>query len=1286
MSKETIVWTLLPDPEAPALPARTAQLSVVISPRLGGVGGDEPTLTAFEAFINWPRVSYDLSVEITGEDGSATVETEPVDAAPDADLWTAVFPPSTPVRPFGDDTGAGGEGDAAAPTPLLSYPSALVWQSLRQEYADLFAPEPALGARSDADVADAWGRVDRLLRTVRAPRRVGLTDRALTAPDGGALADAADEDSAGWARLAAFHRPPPAGGDADRLRDRRRDELPRDEFHTLVAALADHHTLLAGLGLVRRVRFALPPGLNGRVTLRAALEHETLLTNYLPRTVCVIENGLLRLAGADGARAALHLPLDDTSRYSAADVDVDAGGLALQAYAEALAREPRDGPPPEVRPPALRSDGVWVAEADRQVALKDVLDHAADMNTVLADPTTTEIPEITSEDVQQGYRVDVCDVASERWYPLCRRVGAYTVRNLAEPVPIDDEGRVSDVTARGDGADLLHQSLFRWNGWSLVARPPGGMLDLEQRVAEPTPDQGENPAFTSEVNPPPDTLPSLRYGRAYRFRVRVVDIAGRSAPFTERPLDGEPATAPLHYSRYEPVPAPVLVPRRPFTEGESAHALLVRTDNADPAAPVPGLPCERHLLAPKAAVLLLERHGVLDVPGENRLDPGVHAVLTARADGEVTGTADPAVPDSVFVDADGMESPWLSDPLSRGVALHGLSGLPGLRAPWPPGNAWFERPSVRLVVEPAALDTVQPVSATQTAGVLRLALAPGASLTAPLSSHLLPGDEELLGLWRWFAESGERTEEEIAARRADAVAGTVPQLTPSTELRFVHAVRRPVTPPELGTPAVLRERDASSYVLDAPALSAHWPTTSSVHVEAAWNETVDDLTQDEPRTTEARAVLRPAEEDLRAAWDAHTPGATVPFRAPHHLPDTRHRHITYTPVGTSPFASYFSERRTVVLTGDRAEQVAAAFVPGTVVVLPPAGQGETPYRPDRDVLIDEAAGTVARLAGGGVPDGAQARVSFVVPPVTRAGAAISLHVPSTVRPAPPVVHSVVPAFAWQEERGAGSVISTRRGGLLRVFLERPWFDTGEGELLAVLVGDNVLDYLFREDRRRVTTWGHDPLHEREQLPELPGIIPRWNDVRRAVENFALPNGEHAMGHPVHYDAARRLWYADVELRTHGVYEPFVKLVVARLQPHSLEPDLALSSRVETEPVKVVADRRATVTVAGRTATVTLLGHVAPRVRDGLDPRFTAAVQVRQTDSTDPLAWHTIGAETQLSVAPPPAPGLGQWAGAVELPADPGTRAMRVLLRETGRFAGKETLFADRPAYFDTIMI
>jgi hypothetical protein len=1298
MIKETIVWTLLPDPTTPPASDGAIGLSLMASPRL--THDEVVPLSQYLALADWPTVALQVAVEIEGPSGTVTVPAELVDSPPNAELWQAVFPPTLPVVPFLFDR-------TPARTPILSFPAESIRTSLAQEYSRLFSDDDTPPANGDviSILSDSgWEKVDRLISIVGETARAQTVAAAARIRDD-VVPDRLSEDPVGWNRLAEFHRPRQSARRTLGL-TAQEASVERD-FHAVFASLADHPVLLARLGLVRALRVRLPANLAGPVTIRAVPSHAAGLVDYRPRTSCVARAGNLRLASSNGTEAPSYLPLDDISQYAPIDVDIDSVGLALQLYVSSLATAPRDGPPPSLRPPAPRSDGIFVAEADRQIRFKDALIRAAKiLDADLAAGGNGSAITLHADDVLLGYRVDVFDVDSGRWYPLCRRIGAYDVSGVTTPLPIDDEGTVSDVITAADedgsAVNLLHQSLFRWNGWSLVVPPPGQMLDLDDQVANPVPAPGGSLPFSMSVTVAPGTLPSLRYGRGYSFRARLVNIAGRSVLFEENPAVPPPATPALRYHRYEPVPSPVLVPRRAVTEGESAAIMVVRTDNSTPENPRPGPACERHVLAPKAAILTLERHGVLDVPGQHRLDPNVYQLLFDHDEGVVVGTADGGAADTPFIDADTVTLPWLPDPLSHGIVIRGLPASPDLRLDWRGGSTWHERLPIRLIVQPglnvgAVSPQIDPSGRTITT-----VLEPGASLTTTLSSRLAEGDEELLGTWRWFADAPGRDANDVDARRGDAAAGRIGQMTPSCELRMIHAVRCPHEAPELSLPQIERLPNDTTYELVDPGVSIHALSTASVHVEAEWSSIVDDLANPGPIRVRGRSILEQSDEDRLAAWGDASTANTIPFRANASLGDTRHRAVRFTPIATSRFANYFAQRKTVRLTGTESVQLGSSLVPGTVVVTDRALPAPNTYRLNRDVVVDHATGTIARQPDGMLADGTEVDITFVAPPITRAGPSVNLSVPASTRPTPPSVHSIVPAHAWRRERVGNTILSTRRGGLLRIYVERPWFQSGDGELLAVIVADDQLRLTSQptwiETLPFVSASGADPTGLGGGAPDLSKTTFPRAVVRRIVRVPGIGNTlpaqatnplfrVKAVGHVVEFDTRTRLWFSDVEI-DHETDQPFVLLKLARLQPDAvaLTPagvfeDLHISQIVDAGFHQLPTDRTASVVLDGNTARVTVTG---PALTD-LTSEVTATLRVGDGDDRDPVMWEGLGQlpTTPLTAGPfVDGSAIRRWTGLVQLPATPGSQPMQLLLREHQLLPGGPQ--ARRMSYFDVL--
>ena len=270
----------------------------------------------------------------------------------------------------------------------------------------------------------------------------------------------------------------------------------------------------------------------------------------------------------------------------------------------------------------------------------------------------------------------------------------------------------------------LPETLTRWNGWSLVAPRPGKHIDdasddsLVDDAGNPPP-PGSNFQLQIEYAATPGTLPTLRFGRVYRFRARVVDLAGNSVPFASNaPLTY--ATPPAVYGRVEPVASPVVVPCAPRTPGESLETIVIRSNYDIPDSSPLIVPSERHLAPPASSEDMVEAHGALD--GTNGAPQASLYSLIAGRDGLTYKSASvmslyggevdtqplngsnewvyypPVTAPSSSQPAFGV--PYLPDVLGAGVSLLGLPGAPFKRdnlafdtvGPWP------ARRALRLVV------------------------------------------------------------------------------------------------------------------------------------------------------------------------------------------------------------------------------------------------------------------------------------------------------------------------------------------------------------------------------------------------------------------------------------------------------------------------------------------------------------------------------------------------------------------------------------------------------------
>ena len=131
----------------------------------------------------------------------------------------------------------------------------------------------------------------------------------------------------------------------------------------------------------------------------------------------------------------------------------------------------------------------------------------------------------------------------------------------------------------------------------------------------------------------------------------------------------------------------------------------------------------------------------------------------------------------------------------------------------------------------------------------------------------------------------------------------------------------------------------------------------------------------------------------------------------------------------------------------------------------------------------------------------------------------------------------------------GEVKSTRLGSGLRVYLDRPWFSSGDGEKLGVIIANYTGQplILFPPDNLKpyITQWGSDPVSD----SETKSFSPSLNDFTRSDSSESaltleelLPDGLpkdwsiSVAGHPLdshnNSDPSRKLWYCDMRYQIH----------------------------------------------------------------------------------------------------------------------------------------------------------
>lgn len=815
------------------------------------------------------------------------------------------------------------------------------------------------------------------------------------------------------------------------------------------------------------------------------------------------------------------------------------------------------------------------------------------------------------------------------------------------------------------------------------------------------------------------------------------------------------------YLRYEPVNAPLVVIRDPLAvtgPGSAVDRLVIRTHNEgidNDALPADTTAGDRHLLPPRTSVEMGEKLGMFDdAAGKLKADAATWQLIADRDAGELNemtiAIAGQEPKEFPVEPAESMAAlPYLPDPLSEGAAMRDLPGTPDgtlaraaaatasgpidytpLNDPNPrPGSAtlisfdgggdWQARAGIRLsLTEPTPGQTDLRPQWDPSSRALAVYLPKGETAVVPLSSYMSPQGLKLMGQWEWlrqyielitvFAAQPQYLQPGEAVDRINhilqrAAEGGHWMLNPPLLLTVVHAVQQPLGVPRFAAlnvdhqddlswnPDPLRTaatRDQDSPVDMAPvtawrrpaateayllgALKVHAPSTAQIDLEAAWDEPRDDVSQPDwqmaHRTAHVETIPLPSleegyllapEKGFRNVGYYDPENAQLAFvrygdrggpsdddsfvtffsdAAPRHqFNDTKRRKVAYTAVASSRYREYFPS--------DAAQEENG---------LPP--------------------------------------LDF-----TRRSEPIVVDVPASARPAAPSVLYVLPTFGWQRQTDTNIRRSVRFGGGLRVYMERPWFSSGEGELLGVALWSSSNGPLNADNRDKFksyfTQWGMDPIWKTAPLGLVPSISDFPDnvsyDVSVSLEEQAVrdsdgdPGRVHVVGFPVAYDPERRLWFADLTIKPHqDTYMPFVRLALVRYQPHALE-DAHISRVVMADFAQLTPDRSVLLSVhpdLPRQLRVVVSG-VAPQgpkavVKSEPAPPQTAdrptqirvRVQVNPGQIASDLAWQDVGQPiaqvTPLFDAPYPGqPDLEMWAGVVTFAADRPPGTYRLLIEE-----------------------
>ncbi|WP_309672735.1 hypothetical protein [Gemmatimonas sp.] len=1011
------------------------------------------------------------------------------------------------------------------------------------------------------------------------------------------------------------------------------------DFHRIVSAMNQYPVLLRKLGLVldyvvpvsglRRtedaplsVRVDLPPGMESSGASNAVTRRDASPQTRASLSDSRFEPVSRPAADTKNLRVRSRLLRMDPARVALLQADVDGSALKLMNFARSLVAHEATARqvdavsklPRRTGAPALRNGGLMLVHRGRGASLTDAFWRNDSLNTRMEQLLSRRrgaVVNLFAEDLVRGWRLDVWDQSTTQWRSLCERLAGYTISGNALTLSgVREEGTVRlAATSAADGSNpnimSLHEIMAVWRGWSLVAPAPGLSVGTDDEVADPSPVVPDGIPLRTSFVAAPGTLPRLRYGRVYAVRARVVDLAGNSLPPSTSNYSGdeESRESAAPYWRYEPVAPPLfaLVGDAGSVEapgpGESMARMAIRTFNDVFDDPTPSAEIARRWsLSPRVSQREAELHGVCDGPGwggaaqyallsTRDAEPPVLKLAT-RGGGAVSYTALPA---------DAVALPYLPDPLSTRVAARLLD------YPWngPPelitiplyaaGASWPDVSPILLRVYEAERERPRFDDATRT---LLIPAPKGLRARLRLSAMLDDDALALLGVWNWVP-AAERTA--ALARRARA--GAIWSLTPWREMEIVHAVQRPLRTPKIDELMLERPRGAT-WVRPSVKARVHRMTTDRIDLMAAWNDPTNGGVLGSPgnaaKTDLAFSVKITDPQGYAGITQHMVPDASQPDRIVfgpvlnavfasetearpqvHDFGDTRYRRVEYRLVGTSRFPEY---------------------VPAPV-------QTPDPREPR------------------GLPAGERDAERLTV-----TSAVERVWAPSSAPPPAPEVLYVVPTFGWtRASREDGRQTSWRRGSGLRVWLDRPWNASGYGEMLAVVLppeGQPITpDAAPYKDV--VTQWGNDPVWTSPYVDGVAPVLSRFPRARlgpdatgawlppdtpaveadqpahpfrtRSIPHAGLPVGwglglVDVAPHDVAWDADRKLWYCDIEIRHGESYFPFVRLALARYQPTSVD-GAWLSTVVLCEFSALAPDRWLAVQRSSATKrAVTVHGH------------------------------------------------------------------------------------------------
>ena len=1390
MATQELQWTAIPYDARKEGEKTMLSVAFCLTPRLQDLTTEDNKLSEYPDFVNWPATvaQCTFKIKVNGED----VELTPRDEQPESAVWKAVFKPTTLVRPF--------EFKPFLDYEILSFPLAKVKDSVTKQLVDLtkeFNGEPPKLAvepnQFDKKTYQAPPKILTVLRDLTPDVHDEISAKAVRTRweiDGKAQAHNVMKNGTSMARsmkkeikrtqvqipespesmqfkspvadekpiapflmAELFHtsRVYAIDGTQDGKIIARKDRLPiakpTYDFHQVVSVLREYPLMMRKMGLTLHFDFEMPNGMNANGKVEAVVSMQgppTIGTEIVtPTTAYHLETSgdvaywqFLPRPDSDSEIVGPLLCLNDPSHFEVHQVDVDSMAIKTLSYTRGVRHRlvktfgTKDAET-STEAPSVRGTGLQLVRVNRGIKLAKMLIRSGKhWNKLVA----KEKIDLYADDVTRGYRLDVFDATANTWQSLMRRNATYTFPLADEPLKsvgisaTDEEGVLTVGASRPPASDntstqrqlYAHETIAQWEGWSIVVPLIGVHIDPNDELAPSPPKQSPPPDFDYQVESAvtivPGSLPRLRYGREYRFRARTVDVAGNGPRYDElNPLDFSCATPLVRYMRWDPVVAPMLALRNHPIEGESMEHMVIRNYNAsedENDAVDTTETSTRHCFPPLAAHQTAERHGLFDpaptgaLKGDNatyelikskegkipsrwytRDDDG-NLVPEAANDVEPVGSKKKTAIAYPLVEAGSAVTPYLPDPMARTVTLH---NVPGMHA-----NNLME------------IQTGGANSAviTSSSGVVTIAF-------------------ELMSDWPIFNSILLKLESGNQPPSWDGATRTLSMYLPKGEqawIKFSSGMGQDQTEADNnldlhGHKKTMQDGGMSASQIAAAARGLSWLITPArtLHLTHATQKPLK-----KPIVNAASVIGREfgatnAEIDIPDTYvDARTTQKIDMFAEWSMWEDDPQKP---TPL-LVPYSAFFYDQHCEKRTEDKlVNQANEEF-------------GDTKYR-----LVNYVPLATTRFR-----EHMPKAIRNDKAALTRKGTGKELKVLNTKRPDGVKLLYAIPSFRWveAEKKLEGNVVrSTRKGGGIRIYMERPWYSSGNGELLGVvlystqkftpsspppaedansskkkintgglkmikgggpslsasevsmigsLLGSGKLE-IPEEVEPYVTQWGLDPIWLSAPTPS--DNSPRTANFREPA--LVLPSVSLAEVNPTQrfsvvayepkFDEERKLWYCDVEIDPGESYYPFIRLALVRVQPDSLSDSMTgkdvYCSRVSQSTFcQLAPDREATARIEDdrQSVTIQVVGHTYRTNSVGqAGSEMEVAIEKRDVGAGGSDLGWTRVAHQRIDRIH----AGNLWGGLVKLPTSVDADEYRVVITENENFFTDPEKAADR---------